>query len=245
MKIGILCAGDDELAPFLPQIKEMKMTEKAMLRFYEGKLGGADVVALYSGVCKVNAAIATQILIDTFGVSTVINAGTAGAIDEKLNLFDTVVATDCCYLDVADDILTDFHPWMKTVFFESAPYLLEKAKLAVKKAELSNVFFGRMVTGEAFITDEGREQITRKFAPLSVDMETAAVAHVCYQVTTAFFRLNDSPSDAPVYSSTGLNPVFRPTLRALFSFAIHNNFFAVIECVFPDSLHGKRNPHFG
>ena len=180
MKIGILCAGDDELAPFLPQIKEMKMTEKAMLRFYEGKLGGTDVVTLYSGVCKVNAAIATQILIDSFGVSAVINAGTAGAVDEKLHIFDTVVATDCCYHDVADDILTDFHPWMNSAFFESSPYLLEKAKLAVKKTELSHVFFGRMVTGEAFITDEGREQITRKFAPLSVDMETAAVAHVCY-----------------------------------------------------------------
>jgi len=180
MKIGILCAGDDELAPFLPQIKEMKMTEKAMLRFYEGKLGGTDVVTLYSGVCKVNAAIATQILIDSFGVSAVINPGTAGAIDEKLNLFDVVIATDCCYHDVADDILTDFHPWMKSVFFESSPYLLEKAKLAVKKTGLSNVFFGRMVTGEAFITDEGREQIIKKFAPLSVDMETAAVAHVCY-----------------------------------------------------------------
>ena len=180
MKIGILCAGDDELAPFLPQIKEMKMTEKAMLRFYEGKLGGTDVVTLYSGVCKVNAAIATQILIDSFGVSAVINAGTAGAVDEKLHIFDTVVATECCYHDVAEDILTEFHPWMKTVFFESAPYLLEKAKLAVKKAELSHVFFGRMVTGEAFITDEGREQIIKKFAPLSVDMETAAVAHVCY-----------------------------------------------------------------
>lgn len=180
MKIGILCAGDDELAPFLPHIKGMKITEKAMLKFYEGKLGEADVVTLYCGVCKVNAAIATQILIDTFGVSAVINAGTAGAVDEKLHIFDTVIAIDCCYHDVADDILTDFHPWMNSVFFESSPYLLEKAKLAVKKAELSNVFFGRMVTGEAFITDEGREQITRKFAPLSVDMETAAVAHVCY-----------------------------------------------------------------
>lgn len=180
MKIGILCAGDDELAPFLPQIKEMKMTEKAMLRFYEGKLGGTDVVTLYSGVCKVNAAVATQILIDTFGVSAVINVGTAGAIDEKLNLFDTVVATDCCYHDVAEDILTEFHPWMKSIFFESSPYLLEKAKLAAKKAGLSDIFFGRMVTGEAFITDEGREQMIRKFAPLSVDMETAAVAHVCY-----------------------------------------------------------------
>ena len=199
MKIGILCAGDDELAPFLPQIKEMKITEKAMLRFYEGKLAGTDVVTLYSGVCKVNAAIATQILIDTFGVSAVINAGTAGAIDEKLNLFDTVVATDCCYHDVAEDILTDFHPWMKSVFFESAPYLLEKAKLAVKKTGLSNVFFGRMVTGEAFITDEGREQITRKFAPLSVDMETAAVAHVCYVNNIPFLSVR-SITDTAAHS---------------------------------------------
>lgn len=199
MKIGILCAGDDELAPFLPQIKEMKITEKAMLKFYEGKLGEADVVTLYSGVCKVNAAIATQILIDSFGVSAVINTGTAGAVDEKLHIFDTVVATDCCYHDVADDILTDFHPWMKNVFFESSPYLLEKAKLAVKKAGLSHVFFGRMVTGEAFITDEGREQIIKKFAPLSVDMETAAVAHVCYVNNIPFLSVR-SITDTAAHS---------------------------------------------
>ena len=180
MKIGILCAGDDELAPFLAQIEDRKTTEKAMLKFYEGKIGGTDAVATYSGVCKVNAAIAAQILIDSFTVSAVINSGTAGAIDEKLNLFDTVIATECCYHDVADDILTEFHPWMKNVFFESSPYLLEKSKIAVKKAGLANVSFGRMVTGEAFITDDGREKIVRKFAPLSVDMETAAVAHVCY-----------------------------------------------------------------
>ena len=199
MKIGILCAGDDELAPFLPQIKEMKIIEKAMLRFYEGKLGGTDVVTLYSGVCKVNAAIAAQILIDSFGVSAVINAGTAGAIDENLHIFDTVIATECCYHDVAEDILTDFHPWMKTVFFESSPYLLEKAKLAVKKAELSNVFFGRMVTGEAFITDEGREKIVRNFAPLSVDMETAAVAHVCYVNRIPFLSVR-SVTDTAAHS---------------------------------------------
>lgn len=202
MKTGILCAGDDELAPFLPRIEGGKITEKAMLHFYEGKIGGADIVTLYSGVCKVNAAIAAQILIDSFGVSAVINAGTAGAIDEKLHIFDTVVATDCCYHDVAKDILTDFHPWMKSVFFESSPYLLEKAKLAVKKSGLSGVFFGRMVTGEAFITDEGRERIIRDFAPLSVDMETAAVAHVCYVNRIPFLSVR-CITDTAAHSGVG------------------------------------------
>ncbi|MFQ8928539.1 MAG: 5'-methylthioadenosine/S-adenosylhomocysteine nucleosidase [Evtepia gabavorous] len=43
------------------------------------------------------------------------------------------------------------------------------------------VVFGRMVTGETFLADEGgREAIRAAWHPLSVDMETAAVAHVCY-----------------------------------------------------------------
>ena len=60
-KIGILCAGDEELKPFLSYIGNIVVTEKAMLKFYEGNINGVSIVALYSGVCKVNAAIATQI----------------------------------------------------------------------------------------------------------------------------------------------------------------------------------------
>lgn len=60
MKIGIICAGDEELAPFLPLINECKITEKAMLKFYAGQIDGLEVVALFSGVCKVNAVIASS-----------------------------------------------------------------------------------------------------------------------------------------------------------------------------------------
>ena len=78
MRVGIICAGDREVAPFLPLISECKITEKAMLKFHEGTINGVDVVVLFSGVCKVNAAIATQILIDTYQVNMIINSGTAG-----------------------------------------------------------------------------------------------------------------------------------------------------------------------
>ncbi len=37
-----------------------------------------------------------------------------------------------------------------------------------------------MVTGEKFIEDSMRNEINNKFSPLSVDMETASIAHVCY-----------------------------------------------------------------
>lgn len=93
MKNGIVCAGDKELEPFLPVIENCKITEKAMLKFYEGTINGIEVVALFSGVCKVNAAIATQILIDNFKVNIIINSGVAGGIDSNLNIFDTVIST--------------------------------------------------------------------------------------------------------------------------------------------------------
>lgn len=190
MKIGIVCAGDEELEPFLPIIENCKITEKAMLKFYEGTINGIEVVALFSGVCKVNAAIATQILIDNFKVNIIINSGVAGGIDSNLNIFDTVISTEVAYHDVEKGILTEFHPWMESVYFKADSNLLNLSKKAVEKMTLENkVVWGRMVTGEAFISDEGREQIKNQFNPLTVDMETGSVAHVCYVNNIPFIAI--------------------------------------------------------
>ena len=181
MKIGIICAGDEELSPFLPMIKDCKTVEKAMLKFYAGRIDSIEVIALFSGVCKVNAAIGTQLLVDLFSADMIINSGTAGGMDPGLDIFDTVISTEVCYHDVAPDILTEFHPWMESVFFTADPKLIRLSKTAVKKIRpAGKVIWGRMVTGESFITDEGRQKINQEFAPLTVDMETASIAHVCY-----------------------------------------------------------------
>ena len=178
-KIGILCASDTELAPFLNYIRSYQTTEKAMLKFYEGTMKQVDVVAVYSGVCKVNAAVAAQLLIDVYHVDCIINGGTAGGMEESVQLFDTVISERVIYHDVADDILTEFHPWLKNNYFAADKNLSAMAKKYSRTAKYP-VRFGTMVTGEQFIEDEKREEINRKYAPLSVDMETASVAHVCY-----------------------------------------------------------------
>lgn len=203
MKVGILCAGDEEVAPFLPLLNNCKLTEKAMLKFYEGQIDGLEVVTLFSGVCKVNAAIASQLLIDVFGVDLIINSGTAGGMNPDLQIFDTVISTEVCYHDVAEDILTDFHPWMKSVFFEADRELIELSKLAVRKMNPEGkVVWGRMVTGESFITDEGRREICDAFSPFTVDMETAAVAHVCYVNKIPFLAIR-CITDTASHSGTG------------------------------------------
>lgn len=203
MKVGILCAGDREAAPFLPMIRDCVKTEKAMLAIYEGTIGNVNVAALFSGVCKVNAAIAAQILIDTYGCGAIINAGTAGGLAAELDVLDTVVCTEAVYHDVAAGILTDFHPWMETPYFRSDERLLQMAHMAAERMKDGHrTFFGRMATGETFICDEQREDIIRRCQPMCVDMETAAVAHVCY-VNRIPFAAVRTITDSADQSSSG------------------------------------------
>ena len=204
MRVGIICAGDKEVAPFLHVIYECKTTEKAMLKFYEGTINDVEVIVLFSGVCKVNAAIATQILIDTYHVNIIINAGTAGGMNQNLEIFDTVISTEVAYHDVAPNILTEFHPWLETVFFKADQGLISLTKMAVDKLEQDyKVFWGRMVTGETFIADEGRQKINEQFEPLTVDMETASIAHVCYVNNIPFISIR-SITDTASHSGTEL-----------------------------------------
>lgn len=202
MRVGIICAADTELAPFLPMVDGGQITERAMLKFYEGAIRDVEVVAVFSGVCKVNAAIAAQILIDTYHVDSIINAGVAGGMDSRLDIFDVAISTEIAYHDVATEVLTEFHPWLETVYFKADKEMLDMSKKAVMKIERSyKVFWGRMVTGEAFITDDGRQQINEHFAPLTVDMETASIAHVCHVNNIPFIAIR-SVTDTETHSGS-------------------------------------------
>lgn len=181
MRIGVIGPSEDEIMPFIIKISDKKVKSFAMLNFYSGKYENVAVVALYCGVCKVNAAIATQILIDKFSVTHIIVTGVAGGIDQNLKIGDTVISTEVAYHDVEEGILTEYHPWMETEYFQSNKNLIKICKHILSENHFKqSVYFGKIVTGEAFISDSGRDVITAKYNPLCIDMETASIAHVCY-----------------------------------------------------------------
>lgn len=202
LKVGIICAGDSEFEPFISCIKGCIVTTKAMLKIHEGTINDIKVVALFSGVCKVNAAIATQILIDCYHANIIINSGTAGGMDENLTIFDTVIATEVAYHDVDEEILTEFHPWMHSIYFSADKQLLRLSQLAINKMKHKHrIYFGRMVTGEAFILEDGRKAINETYKPLSVDMETASIGHVCYVNEIPFIAIRtitDTATDSGI-----------------------------------------------
>ena len=181
MRIGVIGPSEDEIMPFIKKIYNKKVDCFAELTFYSGDYEEVEVVALYCGVCKVNAAIAAQILIDRFEVTHIIVIGVAGGIDKNLKIGDTVIGTESAYHDVDKGILTEYHPWMDSIYFKSDDKLINLCKKVVEENNFNQkVIFGRIVTGEAFISDKGRAEIIDKCKPLCVDMETASIAHVCY-----------------------------------------------------------------
>ena len=201
MKIGILCAGDREVVPFVPMIENMRVSEKAMLKVYEGKIEGVEIAVLFSGVCRVNAAIAAQILIDGYHCDAIINAGTAGGMAASVGLLDVVVGEKSVYHDVEVDVLAEFCPAEDTRIFHADEALISLAYKAAEGFE-QTVHFGLMATGEKFITDEGRDRINAAFASLTVDMETAGVAQVCWRNGIPFIAVR-SITDTADHSGDG------------------------------------------
>ena len=79
--IGIIGAMDEEVAILKESMEVQDTMERAGMTFVKGIMSGKEVVVVRSGIGKVNMGICAQILIDCFGVDTLINTGVAGYRD--------------------------------------------------------------------------------------------------------------------------------------------------------------------
>jgi len=179
-KIGILCACEKELRQFIPDIVQKAVSEYAMHTFYGGKIKGIDIVAVYSGCGKINAAITAQQMIDQYSVDTILLSGIAGGLKTSTKIFDTVVCIASEFRDTDIDIYSDF-PVLESPVFQADSHLIDLAQQAAKAADWP-VHFGLTTTGDIF---------TDRISPnaLCIDMETAAVAHVCYMNRVPFLAI--------------------------------------------------------
>ncbi|WP_432766906.1 5'-methylthioadenosine/S-adenosylhomocysteine nucleosidase [Thomasclavelia cocleata] len=109
-------------------------------------------------------------------------------MDESVQLFDTIISKKVIYHDVGDNILTDFHPWLKSNYFSANPSLINLTKSYYQESKYP-LLIGTTVTGEQFVTDKNRTEIKQKYSPLFVNMETASIGHVCYVNKVSFITI--------------------------------------------------------
>lgn len=188
--LGIIGAMDEEVAKLKEQMKDVKVMSKAAMDFYEGSLGGKNVVVVRSGIGKVNAAMCTQILVDTYQVDAVINTGIAGSLNANINIGDIVLSTDTLEHDM-DAVAFGYPlgqiPRMDTLSFKADEKLRALAKKVCQEVipEIS-VFEGRVVSGDQFVSDKKKKAwLVENFDGYCTEMEGAAIAHAAY--------LNDVP----------------------------------------------------
>ncbi|HPF53409.1 MAG TPA: 5'-methylthioadenosine/adenosylhomocysteine nucleosidase [Eubacteriales bacterium] len=196
-RFGIICAVDDELAPFLTELDERSVSTHAMVKYHEGLIHGLEAVCVVCGVGRVHSATAAQTLIDTYGCDAILNSGTAGALDTRLKVLDVAVAETSVYSDLQMSFLVDFFPHMKEPLFRSDDKLLALARSAAADVK-ERVFFGKIATGEFFTNDSNRGAVIARHDPLCADMETAAIAHVCYLFGVPFIAVRSMTDEANV-----------------------------------------------
>ncbi|MEQ5127284.1 5'-methylthioadenosine/S-adenosylhomocysteine nucleosidase [Providencia zhijiangensis] len=189
MKIGIIGAMEQEVATLREKIEGCQTLSLAGCEIYTGKMNGVDVALLKSGIGKVAAAIGTTLLLEHCKPDVVINTGSAGGLDPRLNVGDIVVSTEVRYHD-ADVTAFGYEPGQMAqcppAFIADAK-LIETTEKCVKALDM-NAVRGLICSGDAFIN--GAEPLARIKATFpsvaAVEMEAAAIGHVCYQFNVPF-----------------------------------------------------------
>lgn len=183
-RIGIIGAMPEEIELLVAGMERTTARTKAGIPFMEGTFKGKSVVVCKSGVGKVNAAVTTQILIDSFGVEAVIFTGVAGALDPGLEVGDLVVSEDCVQHDVDASALgypKGTIPYQDTSVFPADSGLKRLAYETGERLFPGRVKLGRVLSGDQFIADKALvEGLRTGLSGVCTEMEGAAVAHVCH-----------------------------------------------------------------
>ena len=180
--LGIIGAMEVEVAALKNNMSAPEVTEKAGMKFYQGKIAEKDVVVVKCGIGKVNAGICTQVLVDIFHVDAVINTGVAGSLNHEIDICDIVISREAQQHDMDVTPLgydKGIIPDMETSVFQADKRLIALAKSSAKDAKLEvNVYEGKILSGDQFIgTMDAKAYLLKNFAGDCAEMEGAAIAH--------------------------------------------------------------------
>lgn len=172
------------------------------IRFASGKLNGQAVVAAWTGVGKVNAAMTTTLLIEHFKPKHVIFTGIAGAVNPELRPGDIVIAKKTAHHDMGTvwpeglffkGVKSRLDGLENPVFFPADEGLVKFAQRAADHTDLEavetvagrrkpRIIKGVVVTGDVFVASaEKCAELRKRLDADAVEMEGAAVAQICYQ----------------------------------------------------------------
>ncbi|MGI5958672.1 MAG: 5'-methylthioadenosine/adenosylhomocysteine nucleosidase [Massiliimalia sp.] len=207
MKLGMICAMEEEIRLILQDMKSEKIVNIAGREFHIGVLYDIETVLVLSRIGKVAASMTTALLIDHFEVDQVIFSGTAGGVDPELHTGDIVIGDQSCQHDfkvpgekfripLLNKCYLDSDPNLTKLAFQAAEeYIGEQMKQDVPVEFLKEfgitapkAVVGTIASGDEFVCEKSRNQWLYENVEnvRCVEMEGAAVAQACYEFDIPF-----------------------------------------------------------
>ena len=198
--LGVISALPEEFAHLSD--RSGRAQEIGGLSFWPGEIAGREAVFVESGAGKVNAGVATSLLLDRFACRALMLCGVAGGLDPALGVGDVVVGLSNTQHDFGvhrEDNFRTIQPGSRpSLGQEWTPgYPVAEATAARLRGALDGlvlemlpesvgvgqrrpaVHFGAILTGDCFVNSEPlRRRLHAEFKAHAVEMEGGAVAQV-------------------------------------------------------------------
>ncbi|HEY0221853.1 MAG TPA: 5'-methylthioadenosine/adenosylhomocysteine nucleosidase [Lactovum miscens] len=185
MKIGIICAMEEELRVLESNLENAEKKSRFGYIFHTGSIGKHEVVLIQSGIGKVMSAMAVSFLAEIFEVDAIINSGSAGAVNESLQIGDVVVAERLAYHDV--DVTAFGYKFgqmaQQPLYYESSKYFISELKKII-----ANLKVGLITSSDSFIASDDKIREIKSHFPdvLAVEMEGASIAQAATALKKPF-----------------------------------------------------------
>ena len=219
--IGIIAAMDKEIDGIKNMMMEECEVDKKVIsgmEFWQGTLYDNDVVLVRSGIGKVNAAMAAEVLSTVYNVKSLINTGIAGSLDDRIDIGDIVLSTEAQEHDMDVTGLgykKGIIPDQDTSVYKADERLAGIAQEVCHKVNPDiKVFLGKVVSGDQFISDKAAKQaIIENVGGMCTEMEGAAIAHVAHMNNVPFLIIrsisdkanDDAEVDYPSFQKKAIN----------------------------------------
>ncbi len=191
----VLMPGDPLRAKYIAENKledARLVTSVRGMYGYTGQYKGKPVSVMGSGMGMPSMGIYSYELYNFYGVENIIRIGSAGALSEKLKLFDIVAAVGAC---TNSAYASQFG--LNGSFAPTASYSLLKAFDETCQSLGIKAHIGNVLSSDSFYTaEENCNEKWRAMGVLAVEMETAALymnAAKAGKNALAVFTISDCP----------------------------------------------------
>lgn len=190
MKIAVIGAMEEEVELLREKMDVQKVEKIAHCEYFIGTLNDKEIILSKSGIGKVNAAVATAILLERYKPDAVINTGSAGGYNPELSIGDLVISSEVRHHDV--DVTAFGYAYGQVPqlpeAFKAHDHLIGIAEAAARSVEGVQSIKGLIATGDTFMSDPDKVEFVREKFPdiQAVEMEGAAIAQVAYQFDIPF-----------------------------------------------------------